>query len=162
MDVALSRGACRMMEFFRLTDLVSTMWPHQPWIQKSLINVSHKKQLLSRSMLFYLRACGWQIFAVYQSMNMCDGVSLYGMGVVGGGGEKCLWIQTLQRMWAASVCLCCPCQSIKSDPYISLSLKAFNELHIHCFKKHTWMYLWAEKRTTWAGFPCHKKFGDRK
>lgn len=74
----------------------------------------------------------------------------------GGGGEKCLWIQTLQRMWAASVCLCCPCQSIKSDPYISLSLKAFNELHIHCFKKHTWMYLWAEKNLLGLGFHATK------
>lgn len=77
-------------------------------------------------------------------------------GGCGHGGKKCLCIQTLQRMWAGSVCLCCPCQSIKLDPYTSLSLKAFNELHIHCFKKHSWIHLWAEKRTTWAGFPCHK------
>lgn len=35
------------------------------------------------------------------------------------------------------MCLCHPCQSIKLDPYISFFLKAFNELHILCFKKHT-------------------------
>ena len=34
-------------------------------------------------MLLYLHAYGRQIFAVYQSINMCDGVSLYGTGVVG-------------------------------------------------------------------------------
>lgn len=120
MDIALSRGACRMMEFFRLTDLVSTMWPHQPWIQKSLINVSHKKQLLSRPMLFYLRAYGWQIFAVHQSMNMCDGVSLYGTGVVGGRGW---WEVSLNPNFTKDVSSLCV-------SLLSMSVNKIRSLHL--------------------------------
>lgn len=65
-------------ELFTPADLVPTMWPHQPWTEKFLLNVAHKKHLLSRSMLFYLSAYGQQTFTLYQSINMCDGGSLYG------------------------------------------------------------------------------------
>lgn len=112
--------------------LVSTMWSQQLWVEKFFLDAATRTSPVKVHVV--LRTCIWPTDLCYLPVNkyVWWRLSLWQER----SGEVSL-TPDLWRMWAGSVCLCCPCQSIKLGPYISLFLKAFDELHDHCFKKHT-------------------------